>query len=65
MTGKPYLQLEVDEHSADAGVITRCEAFFDSLERKPAADRKENTTAEQIRGSEQQSGGEEFHASAS
>jgi predicted nucleotide-binding protein (sugar kinase/HSP70/actin superfamily) len=65
MTGKPYLQLEVDEHSADAGVITRCEAFFDSLERKPAAPRKENTAAQQIRGSDQQTGGEEFHASAS
>jgi predicted nucleotide-binding protein (sugar kinase/HSP70/actin superfamily) len=25
--GKPYLQLEIDEHSADAGAITRCEAF--------------------------------------
>jgi predicted CoA-substrate-specific enzyme activase len=31
MRGKPYLQLEVDEHSADAGMITRCEAFLDSL----------------------------------
>jgi predicted CoA-substrate-specific enzyme activase len=31
MSGKPYLQLELDEHSADAGMITRCEAFFDSL----------------------------------
>ncbi len=31
MQGKPYLQLEVDEHSADAGMITRCEAFLDSL----------------------------------
>jgi predicted CoA-substrate-specific enzyme activase len=29
--GKPYLQLEIDEHSADAGAITRCEAFLDSL----------------------------------
>lgn len=28
---KPYLQLEVDEHSADAGAITRCEAFLDSI----------------------------------
>ncbi|MFW5725059.1 MAG: acyl-CoA dehydratase activase-related protein, partial [Bacteroidota bacterium] len=28
---KPFLHLEVDEHSADAGVITRCEAFLDSL----------------------------------
>ncbi|RMF97837.1 MAG: CoA activase [Candidatus Schekmanbacteria bacterium] len=32
MKGKPYLQIEIDEHSADAGVITRCEAFLDSLE---------------------------------
>jgi len=31
LKGKPYLQLEVDEHSADAGMITRLEAFFDSL----------------------------------
>lgn len=31
MSGKPYLQLELDEHSADAGMITRCEAFIDSL----------------------------------
>jgi predicted CoA-substrate-specific enzyme activase len=27
---KPSLVLEIDEHSADAGVITRCEAFLDS-----------------------------------
>jgi predicted CoA-substrate-specific enzyme activase len=31
MAGKPFLQLEVDEHSADAGMITRCEAFLESL----------------------------------
>jgi predicted nucleotide-binding protein (sugar kinase/HSP70/actin superfamily) len=29
--GKPYLTLEIDEHSADVGVITRCEAFLDSI----------------------------------
>lgn len=29
--GKPYLQIEIDEHSADAGVVTRLEAFLDSL----------------------------------
>ena len=29
--GKPYLQIEIDEHSADAGAITRCEAYLDSL----------------------------------
>jgi len=30
--GRPCLTIEVDEHSADAGMITRCEAFLDSLE---------------------------------
>ncbi len=29
--GKPFLLIEVDEHSAPAGVITRCEAFLDSI----------------------------------
>ena len=29
--GHPALHLEIDEHSADAGVITRLEAFLDSL----------------------------------
>ncbi len=28
---KPALIIEVDEHSADVGVITRCEAYLDSL----------------------------------
>jgi predicted CoA-substrate-specific enzyme activase len=31
MTSKPCLQLEIDEHSADAGVITRLEAYLESL----------------------------------
>ncbi|MCX5635494.1 MAG: CoA activase, partial [Planctomycetota bacterium] len=31
MANKPSLQLELDEHSADAGVITRLEAFLESL----------------------------------
>ncbi|MBN1391274.1 MAG: hypothetical protein JW947_00550 [Sedimentisphaerales bacterium] len=31
MAQKPSLLLELDEHSADAGVITRLEAFLDSL----------------------------------
>ena len=35
---KPFLQLEVDEHGADAGAITRIEAFLDSLDgREPAS----------------------------
>ncbi len=28
---EPSLTIELDEHSADAGMITRCEAFLDSL----------------------------------
>jgi predicted CoA-substrate-specific enzyme activase len=32
MKGKPFLHLEVDEHSANAGMITRIEAFLDSLD---------------------------------
>ena len=31
MGAKPHLLLEIDEHSADAGLITRCEAFLDTL----------------------------------
>jgi predicted CoA-substrate-specific enzyme activase len=32
--GKPFLELEVDEHSAEAGVVTRLEAFVDSIKDK-------------------------------
>lgn len=32
---KPSVQIEIDEHSADAGVITRLEAFLDSLRNLP------------------------------
>ncbi|MFC2068759.1 acyl-CoA dehydratase activase [Chloroflexota bacterium] len=28
---KPFLTIEIDEHSADAGIITRCEAFIDTM----------------------------------
>jgi predicted CoA-substrate-specific enzyme activase len=35
MGKKPCLVIEVDEHSAPAGVITRCEAFLDSLQNAP------------------------------
>ncbi|MCD6489815.1 MAG: CoA activase [Thermodesulfobacterium sp.] len=31
---KPFLEIEVDEHSAEAGVVTRLEAFVDSLKDK-------------------------------
>jgi predicted CoA-substrate-specific enzyme activase len=35
MEGKPYLEIEIDEHSADVGAITRLEAFLDSLKNAP------------------------------
>ncbi|HEU4563595.1 MAG TPA: acyl-CoA dehydratase activase [Gemmatimonadaceae bacterium] len=37
MGGKPFLELEMDDHTADAGVITRCEAFLDSLDLRATA----------------------------
>jgi predicted CoA-substrate-specific enzyme activase len=41
MENKPCLQLELDEHSADAGVITRLEAFLESLKHyKPNGERQ-------------------------
>jgi predicted nucleotide-binding protein (sugar kinase/HSP70/actin superfamily) len=40
MAGKPYLELEIDEHSADAGLITRCEAFIDSLRGSQLTNKK-------------------------
>jgi predicted CoA-substrate-specific enzyme activase len=33
MDGKPYLHIEVDEHSSGVGVITRVEAFINSLQK--------------------------------
>ena len=32
MRGKPYLEIEIDEHSSDVGAVTRLEAFLDSLQ---------------------------------
>ena len=41
MRPKPALLLELDEHSADAGLVTRLEAFFESLKHyRPAARRQ-------------------------
>ena len=51
--GKPYLQLEIDEHSADAGAITRCEAFLDSLKnvrmKRAVAIKKEKARADKTK----------------
>ena len=37
MGDKPYLLLEIDEHSAEAGVVTRCEAFMDAVRNYDAS----------------------------
>ncbi len=34
LAGKPFIEIEVDEHSAEAGVVTRLEAFVDSIKDK-------------------------------
>ncbi|GAH80067.1 unnamed protein product, partial [marine sediment metagenome] len=31
---RPFLELQVDEHSAEAGIITRLEAFLDSIQNR-------------------------------
>ncbi|TQD23457.1 acyl-CoA dehydratase activase [Methanolobus vulcani] len=38
MGGKPFLNIEVDEHSSDVGVITRLEAFINSIDSKATLD---------------------------
>lgn len=35
MKGKPYLNIEVDEHFSSVGVLTRVEAFVNSLKSEP------------------------------
>ena len=35
MQGRPYLEIEIDEHSADVGAMTRLEAFLDSIKNVP------------------------------
>lgn len=38
MGDKPYLNVEVDEHSSDVGVTTRVEAFVNSLDKVPGVE---------------------------
>jgi len=46
---RPFLKLEVDEHSAGAGVITRCEAFIDSLNNLKNRKNREEKKVEGIK----------------
>jgi len=49
MGQKPCLQLELDEHSADAGVITRLEAFLESLKNyQPVPDTERPVVKEPV-----------------
>ncbi len=48
MGDKPYLQIEVDEHFSNVGVITRIEAFLNSLRQRPAAEVPTDLDAERI-----------------
>lgn len=57
MQGKPYLHIEVDEHSSSVGVITRLEAFVNSLDNYDAKTRavkvlehKPQSTEERVQG---------------
>jgi len=43
LKGKPFLHMEVDEHSADAGMVTRIEAFLDSLAGAAQNEKKDLT----------------------
>lgn len=46
MKGHPYLTIEIDEHSSDVGIITRLEAYLDSLKniREQPLERKSKTS---------------------
>lgn len=43
MGEKPYLHIEVDEHSSSVGIITRVEAFVNSLKHRPSSFEKVKT----------------------
>lgn len=50
--GKPFLLMEIDEHSGDAGFITRSEAFYDSIKgaKKTGESRSINSRSEVQKG---------------
>jgi predicted CoA-substrate-specific enzyme activase len=67
MSGRPFLHIEIDEHSADAGVITRCEAFLDSIEgqsRSPEVRKRESAEVRKHRSEETTSALSRFRAPA-
>lgn len=48
MGDKPYLQIEVDEHFSNVGVITRIEAFLNSLNYRPVEVLPKDFVLEQV-----------------
>lgn len=48
MTGKPYLQIEMDEHYSKVGVETRVEAFLNAIEHYEAADLRGTPTSRHV-----------------
>ena len=48
MGDKPYLQIEVDEHFSNVGVITRIEAFLNSLKQRPAVELPKDFDIQQV-----------------
>lgn len=48
MAGKPYLQIEMDEHYSKVGVETRVEAFLNAIEHYEAADLRGAPTSTRV-----------------
>ena len=48
MGGKPLGQLEIDEHAAEAGIVTRLEAFVDTIKEHARSGQPVNIPAEKI-----------------
>ena len=48
MGGKPLGQLEIDEHAAEAGLVTRLEAFVDTINGFTGSSRRQETTSREL-----------------
>ncbi|MBC8512484.1 MAG: hypothetical protein H8D32_05840, partial [Dehalococcoidia bacterium] len=48
MGGKPLGQLEIDEHAAEAGIVTRLEAFVDTIKGFAPSDKQREVRLEDI-----------------
>ena len=49
MSGKPMGQLEIDEHAAEAGLVTRLEAFVDTITSYAHTAKEQEVSAKEIR----------------